>query len=208
MIQDIIKPSGQVLAILDTHTPRCALIRFPLATEADGVRCTCGARDSVYGAREVRHGHNIITDAGDQFLAESVEIAFGFSGKTVPTNVFVVLELAEGATSAAPAKTNTRASMSGIISGSQATIASTYPKTSDPDPDNTAATADTLSWRFDYSAPSFSSVNISDGWITTPAPGASAPIYNHFDEGDFGGTFAKTTLQTLKFIINSRFNGT
>lgn len=138
--------------------------------------------------------HNIVTNAGDDYYAQQ-------GANETPTNNFTQMELGSAGT---PGKTATTSSFT-LISSTAKTVKSTYPKTSDADADNTGDGTDVVTWTFEWSAADFNHSAITHGWIVVSGHGAGAPILTGFAFS--GGSFAKSSTDTLKVIVNHTFNG-
>lgn len=151
-------------------------------------------QDIHTGAKRIYRTKNIVTDAGDTYYAQQ-------AANETPTNAFDRLELGSAGT---PGKAATTSSFTLIASTSKAPTA-TYPRTNDPDSDNTGDGADVVTWQFAYAAGDFNHAAITHGWICINGHGAGAPILTGFAFS--GGAFAKTASDTLKVIINHTFTG-
>jgi hypothetical protein len=136
---------------------------------------------------------NIVTDAGDIYYAQ---LAAGES----PTNNFNTHELASAGT---PDKAADRSDFT-MIGSTQLTQAASYPRTNDPDADNTGAGADIRTTLASYTKASFSHAAITHGIVTVATPGASAPLLTGYA---FAASFAKTTNDTLKVFVNHEMLG-
>ena len=151
-------------------------------------------------------GLNIVTDEGDLFYAQRSVIeqpdddhfttgaAFAFDG---------IMELYSGA-SAAPAKTNDRSDLVTLVTGSAQVIDATYPRTNDPDGDNTGSGTDITTYRVSYATGDANSAGIDDVILTNPSPAASENLLMH---SEFAAPFEKTSSDTLKVFVNHRFDG-
>lgn len=133
-------------------------------------------------------GENIVTTAGDVFLAQR-------AAAETPTNAFGVWEMASAGT---PGKAANRASFTPIASSELAHDA-TYPKTNDGDADNTGAGTTVRTSRASYSAASFAHAAITHAIITNATPGASEPILTGFA---WSASINKTASDTLKVFHN------
>lgn len=152
--------------------------------------------DVKTGKKRVFRTHNIVTDAGDLYYAQNA------AGES-PTNAFDQMELGDSSSSA-PGKSSTTSSINLIASTAKA-VASTYPKTNDGDSDNTGAGVDVVTWQFNWTAGDFNNGDITDGIISVSGHGAGAAVLTHFEFS--GGSFAKTSSDTLKVIVNHTFTG-
>lgn len=139
-------------------------------------------------------GRNIVTNTGDQYYAErgAVDtITNDYSNTTAGLRL--------GSSSAAVGKTDT--DVTTFITGAATAVDSGYPQVSDPDADNTGSGSDIASWRYQYSAASFSAAVKEGAIVNNDASPASA--LNHFLITEF----TKTTNDTLKMFINHEFLG-
>ena len=153
-------------------------------------------RDEVTGLYRVHETRNIVTDAGDLHYAQRG------AGEAV-TNSFDSMELGDSSSSA-PGKTSTTSSIT-LIAGTAKTVKSGYPQTNDGDADNTGSGTDVVTWTFEWAAGDFNSSDITDGIIAVTGHGAGADVLTHFEFT--GGSFAKTSSDTLKVIVNHTMNG-
>ena len=145
------------------------------------------------GGKIIIPGHNIITDAGDLFLAQR-------AAAESPTNGFTTWEQCSAGT---PGKAANRSNFTAIGSSQQAQDG-TYPKTNDGDSDNTGAGTDIRTTRCSYTAASFSHAAITHAIITNTSPGASEPIYTGFA---WAASINKTSADTLKVFHNATMTG-
>jgi hypothetical protein len=147
------------------------------------------------GTSRIIPGKNIVTTAGDTYYAQKA------AGET-PTNSFGIMEL--GTAGNAPAKSSNRSDMTTKVSGSQKAIDTTYPRTNDPDPDNTGAGAAVVTRRVSYTTSEANASNIDRGIITNASPGANEPVLSYWV---FAAPFTKTNQDTLKVFLNHTMNG-
>lgn len=147
--------------------------------------------------------HNIVTDAGDVYYAQK---AVGES----PTNVFARLYLSTVDWDAShPAKASSSDNIASVISGSEKAVATNWPRTADPDSDNTGSGADVISWKFsytktDFNDPSIDAGAISKASVTSWGAGAgSDAVLTGFDLT----AFEKTANDTLTVYVNHTQNG-
>lgn len=138
---------------------------------------------------------NIVSNDGDKFYAQKA------MGET-PTIAFNTLGgLRLGTNAAAPAKANT--DVGTFLAGSGHTIKATYPKTADPDSDNTGSGVDIATWTYEYLTTEGNGVDIAEGAIVNNIVTSTACL-THFL---FAALFTKTAADTLKVIVNHQFNG-
>lgn len=151
-------------------------------------------------------GLNIVTNEGDLFYAQRSVIeqpdddhfttgaAFAFDG---------IMELYNGATPP-PDKAFDRSDMVTLVTGSDQVMDGTYPRTADPDGDNTGSGADIATYRVSYATGDANAAGIDDVVLTNPAPGASENLLMH---ANFAAPFEKTASDTLKVFVNHEFLG-
>jgi len=143
--------------------------------------------------RRIR-SHNIVTDAGDVFVAQK------HAGET-PTNAFGIMEL--GTAGDAPSKGSNRSNMTTKVANSQKAFDSGYPKTNDDDPDNTGAGVDVTTRRVSYTTAEANAAAIDRLILTNVTPGASEPVLDYATMT----AVTKTSSDTLKVIVNITQNG-
>ena len=152
-------------------------------------------KNKVTGEERRIHGVNIVTNEGDKYYGQRGAV----ETPTIAFNTLGGLRLGTNAT--APIKANS--DVGTFLAGSGHTIKATYPKTADPDTDNTGAGVDIITWTYEYLTTEGNGVNIAEGavvnHITTPTAALS-----HFL---FAALFTKTTNDTLKVVINHQMNG-
>ena len=136
-------------------------------------------------------GKNLVTDAGDQYYAESV----------VGTPSWTVGGMRLGTGTTAPTKTDT--DVTTVLAGSEKAIDTGYPVTNDTDPDNTGAGVDVVTWRVSYGTAEANGTGIAEGAIVDDINTPTKAL-THFL---FSATFDKTSNDTLKVIVNHTFNG-
>ncbi len=158
-------------------------------------------RDEKTGLLKGRYvGHNIVTDAGDEYYAEA---GAQHGGESV-TNAFDSMSLATAA-SGVPGKASNFSNITEIASTNKL-VKATYPKSNDTgDSDNTGDGIDVTTWTFEWSGADFNSTVITDGCILVGPGAGSEPLLTHFEFT--GGVFTKTATDTLKVIVNHSFNG-
>jgi hypothetical protein len=138
-------------------------------------------------------GSNIVTDAGDVYIAQR-------SAGETPTNGFTTWEMASAGT---PGKTANRSNFT-PITGSQKVQTTGYPKTNDTDPDNTGGGTKVRTTSVSYTGADFSHSAISHALITNASPGASEPILAGWA---WASAFAKASTDSLKCFHNVTMNG-
>lgn len=141
-------------------------------------------------------GLNIVTNAGDEYYAES-------SVAETPTNDFDAAGAGFrlGTSNTAPTKTDTDVTTEDSA-GRKATDA-TYPRTSDPDGDNTGSGNDIVTWRVSYTTAEAIITGIWEGAIVDNRTTPTAAL-THFL---FAASFNKTASDTLKVFVNHEMLG-
>lgn len=137
---------------------------------------------------------NIVTSAGDVWYAQR-------ASTESPTNAFNNHVMCSAFT--APGKSSNYSSATPIGSTNQANDA-TYPRTADPDTDNTNAAANAVTHRVSYTRASFAAASITHGLITIAAPSGSSPLLTAYA---FSAAFAKTVDDTLKVSVSHQILG-
>lgn len=139
---------------------------------------------------------NIVTNAGDQYYAQS-------SAGEAPTNDFdaAAAGLRLGSATTTPTKTNT--DVGTFLAGTGHTLDAGYEKTNDDDTDNTGAGVDIVTWRFSYGTSEGNANGIAEGAIADDRVTPTA-LLTHFL---FGSSFNKTSGDTLKVFVNHTMNG-
>jgi hypothetical protein len=148
------------------------------------------------GETRIYETHNIVTNAGDRFLAEQAvngalnkNFLAGGSGFRLGTGTN------------APAKTD--ADVQTFLSGSAKIFDGGYPRTNDPDVDNTGAGVNVVTWRVTYGTTEANGSGINElvvvDDITTPTAA--------FGRALFSAPFTKTGADTLKVIYNDLLAG-
>jgi hypothetical protein len=146
---------------------------------------------------KIIHGVNIVTDQGDKYYAQKA------MGET-PTKDFAGanagLRLGTG-TTPAPGKADN--DVITFLSGSGHMKDATYPRTVDPDTDNTGAGVDIATWRYSYLTSEGNGSNINEGAVVDHTTTPTAALTHFF----FAALFSKTSSDTLKVFVNTQFNG-
>lgn len=147
--------------------------------------------------------HNLVTVDGDIFYSQR-------QSEETTTNDYNSLYLSESNWDAThPNKNSGTDNLPDIIAGSEKLVTALYPRTNDPDTDNTSSGPNVTTWQFAYAAADFTSTGIVAGalaeagvtsWGTNP--GADTLLT--------GFTLTSTPKQatdTLKMIINHTQTG-
>lgn len=131
---------------------------------------------------------NIVTDAGDLFYAQLM-------ASEATTNTFTTHELGSAGT---PGKAAIRSGFT-IIASTEKLESASYPRTNDPDADNTGAGTDIRTTLASYTKADFNDPAITHGIVTNPTPAAGEPLLTGYA---FGASFGKTANDTLKVFVN------
>jgi hypothetical protein len=140
-------------------------------------------------------GRNIVTSTGDIYYAQKA------CGET-PTNNYTDMYLAS-AGPATPAKTDNRANFTDIA-GTNKTKSANYPRTADPDTDNTGNGANIASWLFSYAAGDGNWSGISHAYLTKNGPAANESLLCSIK---FASNWAKDSNTSAKVFVNHGENG-
>lgn len=151
-------------------------------------------RDPLLGRELVVPGMNIVTNDGDQFYAQA-------AASETPTDDFPAGGFRLGTAATAPTKADTDVTTEDAA-GRKA-IDATYPRTADPDGDNTGAGVDIVTWRVSYTTAEAIITGIQEGAIVDNTTTPTAAL-THFL---FAASFNKTASDTLKVFVNSEFLG-
>ena len=139
--------------------------------------------------------HNIVTDDGDVYYAQRGCAA-------VPSNAFGIHELCSAGT---PGKQADRDNFT-PITGTQKAHTSLYPRTADPDTDNTGAGIDIVTYLATYAKTDFAHAAITHGIITNASPNIS-PSEEILTGYAFSASFSKTADDSLKVFVNHEMRG-
>jgi hypothetical protein len=137
--------------------------------------------------------HNIVTDAGDIYYAQK-------SCGEVVTNAFNSMVMCSAGT---PGKGALYSAFT-AIAGSTKVVSAGYPKTNDPDADNTGDAVNVATWLGSWAKADFNNAAISHGLITIAAPISGSNLLTGYA---FAAAFAKTVNDTLKVFVNHQMLG-
>ena len=137
-------------------------------------------------------GHNIVTDRGDIHYAERGAAA-------TPADLWTRMVMATAGT---PSKGANRASFT-EVAASIKVFDTGFPKTNDPDADNTGAGPDIVTWLTSYTKTDFNANNITHALIIEDVD-STDPILTGFA---WAASFNKTADDTLKAFVNHQFDG-
>ena len=148
------------------------------------------------GEKKIIHGLNIVTNDGDTYYAQSAvaeAVDDDFDGASSGLRL--------GSDNTAPDKVDT--DVTTFLSGSAHALDATYPRTDDPDSDNSGADVDIVTWRFSYLTSEGNVDAIIEGAIVDDKTTPTAAL-THFL---FAALFNKTASDTLKVFVNHTFTG-
>ena len=182
-----------------------------LPSEIDPKNNICLVVTHEDGSKDWWYGSNLVTNDGDIYYAKKAAGETPASNENFGASACVLQNPSSANTIA---KTDTYGSVTNPIvsSGAVRGLTATYPKTADSDSDNTGASADAISYRFDWATNQIdtSSGNpITGGAIydvgqTSPVSGTKILTHWNFTSP---ATFHKTSTDTLKLFVNHTFNG-
>lgn len=138
------------------------------------------------------YAKNLVTDDGDLYYAQ-------LGAGEAADNSYVGMRLGTGVTSTSKSDTDVETENS---AGRKA-LDATYPKTNDLDADNTGAGTDIVTWRTSYTTAEGNINDISEGAIVDDINSPTSALAHWL----FSVPFSKTSSDTLKVIVNHRFNG-
>lgn len=152
---------------------------------------------STFEGKTLIPAHNIVTQAGDQWYAEKA------CGQT-PANGFNRHAMASARTSVW-AKTGSASQYGNatVIAGSSQANDGTYPRTADPDTDNTGAGADIVTHRVSYTAAAFNGTIVAGLFHDSAQTVAASPLLTGYDFT----SFTKASTDTLKVFVNHDVTG-
>ena len=182
-----------------------------LPTEIDPKNNICLVVTHQDGSKDWWYGSNLVTNDGDIYYAKKAAGETPASNENFGASACVLQNPASANTIA---KTDAYAQVTNPITttGAVRPLTATYPKTADSDSDNTGASADAISYRFDWAT---TQINTGAGNPITggaiydvgqTSPVAATKILTHWNFTS-PATFHKTSTDTLKLFVNHTFNG-
>lgn len=147
------------------------------------------------GAVRIIPGQNLVTDAGDLWYAQS-------AASETPTNDFDSLYLAT-AGPVTPAKTDDYDDFT-LHAGSEKHVTALYPRTNDPDGDNTGSGVDIVSWLFEYTTGDGPFTAITHSFISITTAGAGQAILNSYK---WAASWNKDSSTSAKIFANHEMLG-
>ena len=182
-----------------------------LPKEIDPKNNICLVVSHLDGSKDWWYGSNLVTNDGDIYYAKKSASETPASNENFGASACVLQNPASADTIV---KTDAYGQVSSPITttGAVRPLTAGYPKTADADSDNTGASADAISYRFDWATNQIdtSAGNpITGGAIydvgqTSPVSGTKILTHWNFTSP---ATFHKTSTDTLKLFVNHTFNG-
>lgn len=167
--------------------------------------------DNIFGVLGTPEGklfistHNLVTTRGDLYYAQKA------AGET-PTNTFTTLYLSSLPCNTTISKANTSDDLPDIRVATGSTsknVSASYPRTSDPDSDNTGSGANVISWLFSYTTGDFDDPSVEGAAIAeygVNSWGANASTHSLLTLFNFVA-FQKANNATLKVFVNHHMLG-
>ena len=182
-----------------------------LPTEIDPKNNICLVVTHQDGSKDWWYGSNLVTNDGDIYYAKKAAGETPASNENFGASACVLQNPSSANTIA---KTDAYGQVSSPITttGAVRGLTATYPLTNDQDSDNTGASADAISYRFDWAT---NQIDTSAGNPITggaiydvgqTSPVAATKILTHWNFTS-PATFHKTSTDTLKLFVNHTFNG-
>jgi hypothetical protein len=182
-----------------------------LPTEIDPKNNICLVVTHANGSKDWWYGSNLVTNDGDIYYAKKA------AGETPASNEnfgasACVLQNPSSANTIAKTDAYVQVTNPIVTSGAVRGLTAGYPKTADADSDNTGASADAISYRFDWAT---NQIDTSAGNPITggaiydvgqTSPVSATKILTHWNFTS-PATFHKTSTDTLKLFVNHTFNG-
>lgn len=193
-----------------------------LPTQIDPKNNICVVVTHQDGSKEWWYGSNLVTDWGDIYYAKSSRRNTFYRRKLFapscvlnnPASADTIAKDDKYGEVNSPITTGTGTATDSVR---PLTVSSpTYPKTNDQDSDNTGASADSVSYRFDWATTQMDTGSgtqnpirggaIYDATRTGSNLTATTLILTHWNFAN-PASFHKTSTDTLKLFVNHTFNG-
>ena len=182
-----------------------------LPKEIDPKNNICLVVSHLDGSKDWWYGSNLVTNDGDIYYAKKSASETPASNENFGASACVLQNPASADTIV---KTDAYGQVSSPITttGAVRPLTATYPKTADADSDNTGASADAISYRFDWATNQIdtSAGNPITGGaiydVAQTSPVSATKILTHWNFTS-PATFHKTSTDTLKLFVNHTFNG-
>jgi len=150
-------------------------------------------KDYKGDVKQIVKGHNIITNAGDEFYAQKIV------GET--NTSFETPSLVLGTGTSLPTKTDT--GVETPITDSDKTLDAGFPQRDNQDPGNTDGGITTVTWKFSYGLGAVVATGISEGAIVDDGDSPTIAL-NHFL---FSTPFDVTASDQITIFCNHKFVG-
>ncbi len=154
--------------------------------------------NEITGEKRIILGRNLVTDAGDRWYAES---ACGEAQTNDFVNLYLATACSEGGGD--PTKTSNYSHFT-LHAGSEKAPTATYPKTNDPDGDNTGAGVDIVSWLYEYTTGDGPFVDVTHSFISIVTASGTDPILNGYK---WGAAWSKDASTSAKVFANHEMLG-
>ena len=182
-----------------------------LPKEIDPKNNICLVVSHLDGSKDWWYGSNLVTNDGDIYYAKKSASETPASNENFGASACVLQNPASADTIV---KTDAYGQVSSPITttGAVRPLTATYPRTADADSDNTGASADAISYRFDWATNQIdtSAGNPITGGaiydVAQTSPVSATKILTHWNFTS-PATFHKTSTDTLKLFVNHTFNG-
>ena len=182
-----------------------------LPKEIDPKNNICLVVSHLDGSKDWWYGSNLVTNDGDIYYAKRSASETPASNENFGASACVLQNPSSANTIA---KTDAYGQVTNpiVTSGAVRPLTAGYPKTADADSDNTGASADAISYRFDWAT---NQIDTSAGNPITggaiydvgqTSPVSATKILTHWNFTS-PATFHKTSTDTLKLFVNHTFNG-
>ena len=182
-----------------------------LPKEIDPKNNICLVVSHLDGSKDWWYGSNLVTNDGDIYYAKKSASETPASNENFGASACVLQNPSSANTIA---KTDAYGQVTNpiVTSGAVRPLTAGYPKTADADSDNTGASADAISYRFDWAT---NQIDTSAGNPITggaiydvgqTSPVSATKILTHWNFTS-PATFHKTSTDTLKLFVNHTFNG-
>ena len=202
-------------------------VKNTLPTELNDFTTPAGA-----GLNYKQHSwsHNLVTDVGDEYYSKKItgyvagaaydEAAFKSDGIAfhVISGNYGCMILRNGTVADIDGSDQLNEVAGWLSSGTAnrnttKVLTANYPRTTDPDADNTGGAVDQVTWAYSWTIGDFNTTGVTDlkgGCITDRANNsaygtATNKLLTHFDFAASG--FEKTASDTLKVFVNHTFEG-
>lgn len=138
---------------------------------------------------------NLVTDEGDKYYAQKI------SGEA-PSYEFINGGLKLGSDNTPPSKLDT--DVKAYLSGTYKQVYTGYPRTNDPDPNNTGSGVKVVTWKYFYDTNEANYLNIYE-FAIVDAETANAALCRSVPDPANG--FSKSSTETMTIFVNHTMKG-